>query len=589
MTTKDNVHPVTDADLERHRQDAEFRMQNIPMRGVSYDLVTELRKLLGSGGYLLGEPVNHVLHVLRRGLCLFYELYEELSATVDVHQTVFLSSYALFGLATLVVHELPVPGGENLASFPKPAGTFFKVGLGTDDDLKTLLSFYLRVLTQRAGTDSLVVERADDVVSLTRDYFGAARDQMVADSEQLPNELLAQIEGRAIRVGELQLQGFTSSAQVKAPQVEWTPVLPEQVVGNSSAKQALLRYVDRLALYDAKQGFNPVLELGGLPSTVLFDGFPGTGKTSLFRMAMTRMQQRSEQVSLPTHFVQIDPSIKDEYYGRTGKLLNEKLGLVRDRSALVLVFFDDVDLLLLSRGDPGMGGADKDVLNITMQFLDGAFTKHVGNAQTYAATNEPTATDSALRQRFHQRELIDGPESWQDYARLAQIKLARQMQHGLIQVSGDAIANSNKATATPPGGAKAMLANRLLGRKSISWQEIGELCVELKRKDPRFTGRPIESVTQTLLAESANFDIPETWYTDPTLYLEKPYDEKVALLTSLYRPITGEMIAEALEQYFNSEQRYVTEAKTQRAARMASELEAQVAARTLVAQRSGGQ
>ncbi len=587
MTTKDNVHAVTDADLDRHRQDAEFRMQNIPMRGVSYDLVAELRKLPGSGGYLLGEPVNHVLHVLRRGLCLYYELYEELSATTDAHQTLFLGSYALFGLAALVVQELPAPQGENLASFPKPESKFFKIGLGTDDDLKTLLSFYLRTLTQRTGSDSLVVEHADDVVSLTRDYFVAARDQMVADSEQLPNELLAQIEGSAIRVGELQLQGFTSSAQAKTSQVEWTPVLPEQVVGNSSAKQALLRYVDRLALYDAKQGFNPVLELGGLPSTVLFDGFPGTGKTSLFRMAMTRMQLRGEQVGLPTHFVQIDPGIKDEYYGRTGKLLNEKLGLVRDRSALVLVFFDDVDLLLLSRGDPGMGGADKDVLNITMQFLDGAFTKHVGNAQTYAATNEPTATDSALRQRFHQRELIDGPESWQDYARLAQIKLARQMQHGLIQVSGE-VPPAEKA-GTVAAGTKLPFASRLLGRKSVSWQEIGELCVELKRKDPRFTGRPIESVTQTLLAESANFEIPETWYTDPTSYVQKPYDDKVSLLASLYRPITGEMIAEALERYFNSEQRYITDAKAQTVERMASELETQLAARTLLAQRSNGQ
>src|SRR6185503_2674298 len=82
-------------------------------------------------------------------------------------------------------------------------------------------------------------------------------------------------------------------------------------------------------------------------------------------------------------------------------------------------------------------GADKDVLNITMQFLDGAFTTHIGNAQTYAATNEPTATDSALRQRFHHREAIDGPEDWDDYAALIGIKLARQIKRGLVKVSGD--------------------------------------------------------------------------------------------------------------------------------------------------------
>src|SRR5438874_8305908 len=80
VPTRDNVHPISDADLDAHRDDAEFRMQNVPMRGVSYDVLGELRKLPGIGGYLLSEPANHVLHALRHGLCLYYELYEELSA-----------------------------------------------------------------------------------------------------------------------------------------------------------------------------------------------------------------------------------------------------------------------------------------------------------------------------------------------------------------------------------------------------------------------------------------------------------------------------------------------------------------------------
>src|SRR4029078_13228289 len=83
MTTRDNVHPISDADLDAHRDDAEFRMQSVPMRGVSYDVLGELRKLPGVGGYLLSEPANRVLHALRRGLCLYYELYEELSAKIE--------------------------------------------------------------------------------------------------------------------------------------------------------------------------------------------------------------------------------------------------------------------------------------------------------------------------------------------------------------------------------------------------------------------------------------------------------------------------------------------------------------------------
>jgi hypothetical protein len=599
VPTRDNVHPITDADLDAHRGDAEFRMQNVPMRGVSYDLLGELRKLPGVGGYLLSEPANRVLHALRRGLCLYYELYEELSAKIDPHQSTFLGSFALFGMGALIAQQLPAPEGESLASFPKPDGAFFKVGLGPDDDLKGLLSFYLKAITQTTVDGSLIVENGADLVNLTRDYFIAARDQMIADAEAHPAALLAQVEGAPLRIGDLELRGFTFSAQQDVAKVEFAPVLPEQIVGNTSAKHALIRYVDRLALYDAARGFNPILELGGLPSTVLFDGFPGTGKSSLFRMAMTRMNMRGEQVGLPARFVSIDPGIKDEYYGKTAKLLSEKLALARDKSALTLIFFDDIDLLLLSRGDPGLGGSDKDVLNITMQFLDGAFTVNSGNAQTYAATNEPTATDSALRQRFHHREAIGGPEDWDDYAALIGIKLAHQIKNGLVQVSGElptvqqAQGTGDRGQATGLGTlidrARSLVPNTQHTTPSLTWRELGELCAEFKRKDPRFTGRPIESVTQKLLSESADFDVPEQWFADPAIFLQKSYDEKVALARSLYRPITGEMIAAELERYFSSEQRYANDARVQRAERLAQELEAQLDARELVAKRTGAE
>jgi hypothetical protein len=600
MTTRDNVHPISEADLDAHRDDAEFRMQNVPMRGVSYDMLGELRKLPGLGGYLLSEPANRTLHAIRRGLCLYYELYEELSAKIDPRQTVFLGSFALFGMGALIAGQLPAPEGDGLASFPKPDDAFFKVGLGPDDDLKGLLSFYLKAVTQTAADGEPIVENGADLINLTRDYFIAARDQMIAGAESHAAELLAQVEGAPFRIGDLELRGFAFSAENKAAKAEFTPLLPEQIVGNTAAKRSLIRYVDRLALYDAARGFNPILELGGLPSTVLFDGFPGTGKSSLFRMAMTRMNARAEQVGLLARFVSIDPGIKDEYYGKTAKLLTEKLALARDKSALTLVFFDDIDLLLLSRGDPGMGGSDKDVLNITMQFLDGAFTVNTGNAQTYAATNEPTATDSALRQRFHHREAIAGPEDWDDYAALIGLKLSHQIKNGLVEVAGElptvqqAQEMGDSGQASGVGSiierARSLIPNsRSPTPGRMGWRELGELCAEFKRKDPRFTGRPIESVTQKLLAESADFDVPEEWFSNPAIFLQKSYDQKVALARSLYRPITGEMIAAELERYFNSEQRYADDARTQRAERVAAELEAQLAARDLVAKRTGAE
>ena len=134
--------------------------------------------------------------------------------------------------------------------------------------------------------------------------------------------------------------------------------------------------------------------------------------------------------------------------------------------------------------------------------------------------------------------------------------------------------------------AKSLIPNPQPLSPTLSWRELGELCAEFKRKDPRFTGRPIESVTQKLLSESADFDVPEEWFVNPAIFLQKSYDEKVALARSLYRPITGEMIAAELERYFNSEQRYADDARVQRAERMAAELEAQLEAREMIARRT---
>src|SRR5579859_4301683 len=166
MATRDNVHAISDQDLATHQADAEFRMQNIPMRGVAYDLHSELRKLFGNT-YLLGEPVYQVLLQLRRSICLYYELYEELSATIDQRQTAFLGSYAVFGMSALMVQHLPVLQGENLASFPRPDEHFFRVGQGADDDLKALLSLFLKVVTQNSKDGQPIVESTDDQVNIT--------------------------------------------------------------------------------------------------------------------------------------------------------------------------------------------------------------------------------------------------------------------------------------------------------------------------------------------------------------------------------------------------------------------------------------
>jgi hypothetical protein len=61
---------------------------------------------------------------------------------------------------------------------------------------------------------------------------------MVAGAVAHPAELLAQVDGAPFRIGDLELRGFSASEGDRAAKVEFAPVLPEQIVGNSLAKRA---------------------------------------------------------------------------------------------------------------------------------------------------------------------------------------------------------------------------------------------------------------------------------------------------------------------------------------------------------------
>jgi len=75
---------------------------------------------------------------------------------------------------------------------------------------------------------------------------------------------------------------------------------------------------------------------------------------------------------------------------------------------------DDIDLLTSNR--ESAQGADNDVNNVLMQYLDGAFTLRRGNVINFAASNRPAGLDDAMRNRFNDRVLIDGPTTAEDFA-----------------------------------------------------------------------------------------------------------------------------------------------------------------------------
>jgi len=588
-----NVHPISQDEIKKRFEECEFRMTNIMYSQRKINLFDFVMKVVPDEQYLHTLEESETLRAIRSGLAVYYVIFDLLESKTGLKQMIdnpagrderkfrdtleFVTTYSLFALASYISIKagliLSVASRDNLANL-KLAEDYFIFTKGKVETLSTLLCDYVHALSTADESGKKIIADSIDFVGLTNSFFSQLKTGAVNNRKKFSDELMAFVSNTVFRVeGEdISILNFDSQYAAAEQKIEFVKVSPQDIVGNSDSKRGVVRNVDRLALFDVKEGLNPISVLGGLSWSVLFDGLPGTGKTSLFKLAMSRLSERCAQISAPFEFISIDQRIKDEYYGKTGKNLLDRLDKTKQKNKIMLVFFDDVDLLLLSRGDPNMGGSDKDVLNITMQFLDGMFTKPIGNCQVYAATNEPTSTDSALRQRFHQRYLVAGPETWEDYASLIYTKLQPQLKAGILQVGGDVEFIKRKAgvpeTAPETASAPKQPAGFLSavfggGQKSANynWEDVGRLCIEFKKKDERFTGRPIHSISENLKEYSADFDVPEEFFTKPEIFLKLSFTDKVNKLKELYKPITAEKVMSELERYFNSEARYKSDAK----------------------------
>ena len=402
-----------------------------------------------------------------------------------------------------------------------------------------------------------------------KDVFDKYIELALKQKDAYP-ELDRHLRGYAFRIMDefVVLEGYEDKSMSVMPAATQTltfqPIRPEEIVGNRNAKRKIGRYIERLALYDFERQMNPILELGGLAWTSLYDGLPGTGKSSLFRLAMTLLQEISEQVGIQYAIFTVDQSIKDEYYGKTGKILLQKLSLSQNPAILSLGILDDIDLLTSSRDDAQ--GADNDINNILMQYLDGVFTLRRGNVINFAASNKPTGLDDALRNRFNDRLLIDGPTTAEDFADITLILGGKLFKKDLVKIEKGYEPFSTQFSGDGSGqlaeDVSAYMAEEFQKYKGATLLEFGHFMAELKEKNPKITGRSSRAIIESIKERSADFDVPKEWFANRATYFEKPFETKVQMLIDLYSPITPDILFQEAQRYFDSEERFAkTEAE----------------------------
>ncbi|KAG8072336.1 hypothetical protein GUJ93_ZPchr0006g43279 [Zizania palustris] len=135
------------------------------------------------------------------------------------------------------------------------------------------------------------------------------------------------------------------------------------------------------------------------PRAVLFEGPPGTGKTSSARVI-------AKQAGVPLLYVPLE-IIMSKYYGESERLLGSVFSLANDLPDGGIIFLDEVDSFASAR-DSEMHEATRRILSVILRQIDGF--EQDRRVVVIAATNRKEDLDPALISRFDSIIFFDLPD-----------------------------------------------------------------------------------------------------------------------------------------------------------------------------------
>ncbi|MED6123958.1 hypothetical protein PIB30_054494 [Stylosanthes scabra] len=125
------------------------------------------------------------------------------------------------------------------------------------------------------------------------------------------------------------------------------------------------------------------------PRAVLFEGPPGTGKTSCARVI-------ANQAGVPLLYVPLE-AVMSEFYGKSERLLGKVFSLANELPNGAIIFLDEIDSFAAAR-DNEMHEATRRILSVLLRQIDGF--EQDKKVVVIAATNRKEDLDPALISRF---------------------------------------------------------------------------------------------------------------------------------------------------------------------------------------------
>jgi hypothetical protein len=340
---------------------------------------------------------------------------------------------------------------------------------------------------------------------------------------------------------------------------------PTDVVGNHVAKSQGMRLAKMLASYDFAQRENPFVRLGGFTFTIMGDGNPGTGKTTLIQMVCGLIKDFCAVGGYPYHFENFGVDQVSEYQGKSGQNARAFIDRILDPRVISFGTIDDIDQVAGKRDDSKSSGGQQEITAVLMDAFAGASTVVRGNCSFGMFSNYPEKVDDALRQRAGARWLVDGPQTREDYIDILHLLVGKNHKldlgnHDLFKAQAiqEMAEKSYESHSLPHEAVLLEVYNGYVADhgapKTIA--DFGGYLHAIRIREPRFTGRAIKNITDAVKTRSMDVDLPDEWFDKPETFMHQPFERKCAMLEELRKPITGEMVMQEINRYADSEFRY---------------------------------
>ena len=378
---------------------------------------------------------------------------------------------------------------------------------------------------------------------------------------------LESFKGAAWRVeaDDFTVRGFSPASKAKSTTLTMTFKKPNEVVGNHIAKYQAMKLSKMLMAYDFDRRLNPFADLGGFIFTFMGDGAPGTGKTTLIQMMAGLVNEYCLNAGYPFRYQNLSTDNIDSYQGKSGQNAKAFINNIIDPSVIGFGTIDDIDQLAGKRGDRQSSAGQLEITAVLMESFAGANTVVRGNCTFGMFSNYPENVDDALRQRAGARFLVDGPQTRDDYIDILNLLMGKNHDIPLgdhepfaAQEIKKAVAASFESHSRPHEEGLMRVFDQVskdIGRLDTI-AKLGTYLKGIQEADERFTGRAIKNITDAVKVRAMDFELPDEWMEQPDLFLFKGYDEKLAMIKDMRKPITVEMVIQEINRYADSEFRY---------------------------------